>query len=714
MWRKAALGLVASWFVLGGSLVGAGSREGALPPASEALHVLPPLGPAAWHVGNDRSLLAFVRVTVCRVEGEACPVVREYTGASHERGAGGPGDRQGDIVLGHGAYHAVWHVGHDDAGRSFGISFDVAGLVLGRVDISPRTPRTFPIRFLVEPSPRVRARAMHAGGASASEIAAALLDEFGLAPGQVATVLVEEAFDAAEIAQALRWAFHLDAFGVAQTLAQAGFGAVPVGVALRDVFGLDGPEAAQILKDVGFPATGVGAALRDAFALEAVPAATVLREVGFPAMEVALALLEVFGLDAGAAAWALRAAGFAAGEIGGALRDVYGLDAAGVATALRAAGFTAAEVATVLKDVLGLGPLPAAQALEAAGYGAEDVYEVLRSVFGLNEAAAWAIVEQLGYDPEEIFQARAAILAIRFAPQLRFDSGGGTCSAADSYPMSAQDFFETWTPGSFPVPPVVISNGDASTVTGNLVPTYWKAFRCGNQYRLVYWWFYGYQFDCDCVSGEHHGDWEHLLVVLSEDKTQIAAVTFFQHGGYYTRLGRRDGYGLAGGTHPIVYTGRNNHGSYHNTQSGAQTCCYWEDHRDGGGPWLDTWVAPLRRLRPVAHGGEPWMDADLAGTFTWGEISTHPMQSTSGNCGQQTCAGTSTWGCHESGCWRSQCEVGDRDDGVTCWHCPPGYSEWVLACTRCDCGGCSSTSVETYGLRYTISMTDAGLMYQAP
>lgn len=709
MWRRLVVALAASWLVLGGSFVGAGSREGALPPASEALHVLPPLGPAAWHVRNDPSLLPFLRVAVCRVEGDACPVVHEYTGASHDRGIGWPGDRHGDILLGHGAYHANWHVGHHDVGRSFWISFDVAGLALGQVEVAPRTPRTIPIGFLVEPSPRVRARALHAGGAGASEIAAALLDEFELAPGQVATVLVEEAFAAAEIAQALRWVFHLDAFGVAQTLAQAGFGAVPVGTALRDVFGPDGPEAAQILKDVGFPATGVGAALRDVFALDGVTAARVLHDVGFPATEVARALLEVFGLDAGAAAGALRAAGFGAAEIGAALRDAYGLDAPGVATALRAAGFSAAEVATVLKDVFGLGPEPAAQALKAAGYGAEDVYQVLRNVFGLDEAAAWAIVEGLGYDAEEIFQARAAVLAVRFAPQLRFDSGSGTCSAADSYPMSAQEYFERRTQGDS----ARLSNGDASTVTGNLVPTYWKAFRCGNQYRLVYWWFYGYQFDCDCVSGEHEGDWEHLLVVLSEDKTKVAAVTFFQHGGFYTRLAQRGGFGFADGTHPIVYPGRNNHGSYHNTQSAAQTCCYWEDHRDGDGPWLSTWMAPLQRMRPVAQGGETWMDADLAGTFSWG-VGTHPTQSTSGDCGQQTCAGTSTWGCHESGCYRSQCEVGDRDDGVTCWHCPPGYTEWVLACTKCDCGGCSSTSVETYGLRYTISMTDAGLMYQAP
>ena len=700
MRRKLALALVASSALLVTSFDGAVSQEAAIPSATEALHVLPPLGRPVWHVENDRSLLAFLRVTVCRVEGEACPVVREYTAES--------GKCHDGIALRHGAYQVSWHLWHDHVGRTFRVSFDVAGLGLGRVEATARAPWTVPVRFLVEPNPRVRARAMHAAGASSDEIAAELLAEFELAPVQVATVLAEESFDVVEIAEALRSVFGLDAAGVAQTLAEVGFGAVPIATALRDVFGLDAPAAAQVLKEIGFPAAGVGAALRDVYALDGTAAAEVLRGVGFPAEDVAGALLEAFGLDASAAAEALRAAGFGAAEIGGALVAVYGLDAAGVATALRDAGYSAAEVAAVLKDVLGLGPEAAAQALAAAGYGAEDVYEALRSVFGLDEEAAWAIVEGLGYDEEEIFQLRAGILAVRFAPQLRFDSGSGTCPAADSYPMSAQEYFERRTQGETGR----LSNGDAATVTGNLVPTYWKAFRCGNQYRLVYWWFYGYQYECDCVSGEHEGDWEHVMVVLSEDKTQIAAVTFFQHAGFYTRLGQRGGYGLVGGTHPVVYPGRNAHGSYHNTQSGAQTCCYWEDHRDGDGPWLDTWVAPLERMRPVAQGGEPWMDADLAGTFSWG-VGTHPTQSTSGNCGQQTCAGTPTWGCHESGCFRSQCEVGDRDDGITCWHCPPGYTDWGFACTRCDCG-CSTVSIETYGLRYTISMTDAGLMYKAP
>jgi len=636
MWRQLALALVAAWFILGRSFVGAGAREAVLPPASEALHVLPPLGPPAWHVRNDPSLLPFVRVTVCRIEGEACPIVREFTGANDSEPAGPGREPHDDIVLGHGTYQVNWHLRHGEVGRAFRVSFDVAGLALGQVEVTPRTAWTVPIRFLIEANPRVRARALHAAGASPAQIAQALVAEFALSPVQVATVLAEEAFDPAQIAEALR-------------------------------------------------------------------------EVGFSVGEIARALLEGCGLDATAAAVALRAAGFGPAEIGAALHEVYGLDGPGVAAALRAAGYTAAEVAVVLKDVLGLGAGPAAQALKAAGYGAEDVYGVLRSVFGLDEAAAWAIVETLGYDEEQIFQARAGVLAIRFAPQLRFDGGGGTCSAQDSYPMSAQTYFEIRSQQT-----VRLSNGDASTVTGQLVPTYWKAFRCGRQYRIVYWFFYGYQFDCDCTSGEHDGDWEHLLVVLSEDKSKVAAVTFFQHSGYYTRLGIRDGFGLVDGTHPVVYPGRNGHGSYHNTQSAAQTCCYWEDHRDGSGPWLDTWVAPLRRLRPVAQGGEPWMDADLAGTFTWGEIGTHPMQNTSGDCGQQTCAGTPTWGCWESGCWRSQCEAGDRDDGITCWHCPPGYTEWALACTKCDCSGCTSTSVHTYGLRYTISMTDAGLMYKAP
>ena len=145
-------------------------------------------------------------------------------------------------------------------------------------------------------------------------------------------------------------------------------------------------------------------------------------------------------------------------------------------------------------------------------------------------AAARQILEDVGFSDEEIFEIVIEELAIKFAPQLRFDSGCWTCPGPDSYPMSAQMYFDIKSQN----PSQHLSNGDAASITNNTIPIYWKAFQCGRQIRLVYWIFYGYQYDCDCFSGEHDADWEHILVVLSEDTTQLAAVTYYQHSGQYT------------------------------------------------------------------------------------------------------------------------------------------------------------------------------------
>lgn len=39
------------------------------------------------------------------------------------------------------------------------------------------------------------------------------------------------------------------------------------------------------------------------------------------------------------------------------------------------------------------------------------------------------------------------------------------------------------------------------------------------------------------------------------------------------------------GTHPIVYSGKNSHGSYHD-DGGSGGCCYWEDFRKPGNPFI--------------------------------------------------------------------------------------------------------------------------------
>lgn len=416
-------------------------------------------------------------------------------------------------------------------------------------------------------------------------------------------------------------------------------------------------------------------------------------------------------LDASGTAGYLKDIGDSAVNVAIRLRDGFRLEPQEIAQILKNIGFSPVEVGTALYSVFAFSAKDAGQLMKLAGYNASSVYKVLKSVFGLNLEGARVILIELLFSSEEILEAVIEELAIKFAPQLRFDDWNYLLSLTIHYPMSAKDYYEKVVAGTLKG----LSNTDPKTVSENNVPTYWKASMCGNQIRILYWWFYGKQDCCDDVQGAHKGDWERIMVILSEDTTRIAAVTFYQHSGWYTRLGERDGFKLTEDTHPVVYVGRQAHGSYH-YKAYDQSCCYWADHRNGEGPHLSSWEN-LIRLQSVSEGGEAWMDADLAGGFKWGGISTHPMQKDI-SCNQKTCTGTPTWGCHLTGCWKSQCKVGDRDDGITCWHCASGYTNCGLACAKGGAGNCilpwKLHDISTYGLRYKIPTTDKGLLYKDP
>jgi hypothetical protein len=73
-----------------------------------------------------------------------------------------------------------------------------------------------------------------------------------------------------------------------------------------------------------------------------------------------------------------------------------------------------------------------------------------------------------------------------------------------------------------------------------------------DQVRIKYHFFYSWQPPCMIspllqppwyeTKGAHQGDWEALTVTLSSDRQRIAAVTYHQHGGWYTRVAGRSGF----------------------------------------------------------------------------------------------------------------------------------------------------------------------------
>lgn len=247
---------------------------------SRALHVLPPLGKNSGDADNfDTSLLDYLAVSICRVAGEdECLPENEFTSA------GGPGGMD-HIRLQNSTYHVNWDISKDQTGEVFEVRFLVAGLKVGAVSYSSRSPRTLPIKSGIDNHPRIRARVLHEQGYSAAQIARWLVDEFASGGAGIAAILYEENFSAVEL-----------------------------GEALRDVLNAEAQDAADWLKEGSVPSTFAGAVLKEAFNLDALDSATILRLAGYDAVEVYLALKCVFGLNVHDAEQVLIDAGFTEDE----------------------------------------------------------------------------------------------------------------------------------------------------------------------------------------------------------------------------------------------------------------------------------------------------------------------------------------------------------------------------------------------------------------
>jgi len=375
----------------------------------------------------------------------------------------------------------------------------------------------------------------------------------------------------------------------------------------------------------------VGKTLPIKFRIDNHPAirARILNEQGFTAFEVTSALIDEFQLGAGEIAQVLADERYDVFVIGEILRDIFGASPQEAAQLLsNTDSYSAQDIAQVLMDVFGLSgdALTVSQILKEVGFSASQIMDVLKDKFGLDTAEIVNILSALGFTSEELFAATSRGLAEQFAPQLRFDQSAWT------FPMSAQEYFEGTIDVDIPISERPrLENTDPSTLTtpGMEPPTYFKAFQVGNQIRILYWWYYGYQPGCWApfvgAKGIHDGDWERVMVMLSEDLSHVAAVTYWQHGGWYTRLaqgGDSDRFlgasydpGLSFyGEHPIVYVGKTQHGSYHNqggsgdpiSGGGLSYCPYFDDWRNNEGN-SDLWLDTQNNLKSLADFEEPWM-----------------------------------------------------------------------------------------------------------
>lgn len=278
-------------------------------------------------------------------------------------------------------------------------------------------------------------------------------------------------------------------------------------------------------------------------------------------------------------------------------------------------------------------------------------------------------------------------LAQAFAPSLHFDT------AASTYPMSAQAFWNAGMSGE---------NTDYGSVVNSQIPTYYQVVKCGNQVRIMYWWFYGHQDTCDGVSGAHDGDWENVMVTLAENDRSIAAVTYWMHGDHYTRLRARGGVDELeqNSAHVVVHVGKTSHASYHE-QGGSGSCLPWEDFHHDGDHYMKTW----NNLVSLDQDAEPWMLQDRQGNFSWGQggISTHPTLA-GPSCDMDASDSIDVWR-------GTQCKVGDDDTGVECLRqCKSGYTNGGLICTNWST--LHSYARERYGYDYWLPTSNLGLLVE--
>jgi hypothetical protein len=277
--------------------------------------------------------------------------------------------------------------------------------------------------------------------------------------------------------------------------------------------------------------------------------------------------------------------------------------------------------------------------------------------------------------------------------------------------MSAQAFYNQ----AVAVPQTHrVENTDYNAVANGRVPTYYRVTQCGQQVRIKYWWFYGYQSACDAFdNGTHNGDWEQVMVTLSEDRSRVAAVTFWMHGKRYTRLADRGGFEIEEGTHPVVYVGKHSHASLYNQGGSSESCLPWEEYRNNSsGTHLDAW----RNLVSLDANAEPWMQRDRTDSFSWGSdgVTTHPTREA------VSCSLNAADWDDNVPTWRhSQCKSGDDDSGVECiQQCRSGYTNTGLLCSMCSgtwwnptSWHCDTYTRNRYGYDYTLPGSDRGLLY---
>jgi len=160
----------------------------------QPFHFLPPLGVESGDPSKfDPSLINDLVVTICRVEGSSCTLVKTITSSSSLAERLRIGSANGIQSF----YQANWDTsGFKLTPSTFRITVTVDRLALGSVDESAAAyksfPRTWPIKFRIEKNPIIRVRQLHEAGKGASQIANAIRLEFGICGDDLVQLLTDD------------------------------------------------------------------------------------------------------------------------------------------------------------------------------------------------------------------------------------------------------------------------------------------------------------------------------------------------------------------------------------------------------------------------------------------------------------------------------------------------------------------------------------------
>jgi len=186
----------------------------------------------------------------------------------------------------------------------------------------------------------------------------------------------------------------------------------------------------------------------------------------------------------------------------------------------------------------------------------------------------------------KITGSTAANWASQFAPLVKFDR------AAPDYPTSVEDIWASSSPSTITCGSTLALTNTTSPASP-VFPTYFDVQQHPSDSDKVfidYWFTYKNQEPCAAGQGGHNYDWEHVVIQFKKSTSRIVTVTYFQHGGWYTKDWRN----VAAGTRLVAFVGKKAHGMYHNSRSSSffgYECTYYGDYRnpENSGDEYGTW-----------------------------------------------------------------------------------------------------------------------------